>query len=81
MLAVVFLREAKDSQGVLLELFAHYRALSPEDRLVVDDLLADLATSSEGSVRFDALALINEFRSHFCPSGTAAASCQAGAFG
>jgi hypothetical protein len=54
-------REVKDSQSALIELFAHYRALSPGDRLVVNDLLAELAESSEESVRFDVLALISEF--------------------
>lgn len=55
-------REAKDSQSALIELFTHYRVLSPGDRPVVDHLLAELAESSEESARFDALALINEFR-------------------
>jgi hypothetical protein len=55
-------REGKDGQSVLLGLYARYRALSLEDRPIVDGLLAELTDSSDESVRFVALAMISEFR-------------------
>jgi len=52
----------KQSQDALLALFARYRALSDEERPVVDRLLAEQVESFDENVRFDALATIREFK-------------------
>lgn len=52
----------KQSQDALLALFTRYRALSDEERPVVDLLLAEQVESLDENVRFDALAIIREFR-------------------
>lgn len=55
-------REMKASSDAVLELFDRYRALSPTDRSEVDRLLAETLLSDDKKLRFDALALIREFR-------------------
>ncbi len=55
-------QEAKDSQGALLALSDRYRRLSPNERNVVDRLLADKLASPDENIRFDALALVGEFK-------------------
>jgi hypothetical protein len=52
----------KQSQEALLMLFARYRALSDEERAIVDVVLTDEIGSPDENVRFDALAMIREFR-------------------
>jgi hypothetical protein len=52
----------KDSQAAVLLLAELYRRLSDEERPVVNKLLADALVSDEEWKRFDALALISEFR-------------------
>lgn len=52
----------KQSQDALAQLASRYRLLSPDDRAVVDGLLAEQVRSSDENVRFDALALVNEFK-------------------
>lgn len=52
----------KESQDALRVLSVRYSALSPEDRLVVDELLAELLASGDETMRFDALALIRQFK-------------------
>lgn len=52
----------KQSQAALFALFERYSALSQDAREVIDDLLVrDLESDSEMD-RFDALAMIREFR-------------------
>lgn len=53
---------AKDSQGALLRLFEKYRRLSAAEREIVDELISQDVTSSDETRRFDAVALIGEFR-------------------
>jgi hypothetical protein len=53
---------AKQSHVALFDMFDRYRALSADERRVVDELLAELAISLDENIRFDALALIGEFR-------------------
>jgi hypothetical protein len=53
---------SKQSQEALLAVFDRYRELSDQDRAVVDELLAEQAASSDENARFDALAVIGEFR-------------------
>jgi hypothetical protein len=53
---------AKDSPAVLPELFAAYRSLPPTDRFAVDYILAEQVESTSESDRFDALAIVGEFR-------------------
>lgn len=52
----------KQSQDALNALFARYRALFDEERPVVDQLLAEQLSSPDENVRFDALAIVREFR-------------------
>jgi hypothetical protein len=52
----------KQSQEALFDLFSRYRGLSEDEKRVVDDLLAEQVNSSEENIRFDALAVIREFR-------------------
>jgi hypothetical protein len=54
--------ENKQSQEVLLWLNARYRVLSEADRIVIDRLLSEQLSSGDETLRFDALALIREFR-------------------
>lgn len=51
----------KQSQEALPEMYARYRALTPVERIVVDELLAEQLGSREENVRFDALAIVREF--------------------
>jgi hypothetical protein len=53
---------AKDSQGALPRLFERYRSLSDPERKIVDELISHDVTSSDETRRFDAVALIGEFR-------------------
>lgn len=52
----------KSSHGALLRLIEFYRELDAQDRYVVDDMLAGWALDGDARQRFDALALIDEFR-------------------
>ena len=52
----------KQSQEALFVLARRYRDLSPEDRAIVDELLAEQVQSEDEHVRFDALALVDEFK-------------------
>ena len=52
----------KQSQGALFALFECYRLLSPSDRDLIDVHLAQDLASGDELVRFDALAVIREFR-------------------
>lgn len=52
---------SKQSQEALIAMSARYRALTLDERLVVDRLLAEQLSSDDENVRFDALALISEF--------------------
>jgi hypothetical protein len=54
--------EARDAQGAVLELCRQYEMLSPGERAEIDGLLAESLGSSDEDVRFDALALIGEYR-------------------
>ena len=52
----------KDSQRAIIELSAEYQKLPNEERLVVDDLLAEWVGSDDERLRFDAMAIINDFQ-------------------
>jgi hypothetical protein len=52
----------KQSQEAFLALFPRYRALSDPEREVANELLTEQVDSSDENVRFDALAIIREFR-------------------
>lgn len=52
--------DSKDSQAAVVELSDRYRALSPNERRVVDSVLCDWMLSDDERLRFDALALISE---------------------
>lgn len=54
-------REMKASSEALLELYRRYAELSSADRAEVDRLLAETLLSDDANLRFDALALIEEF--------------------
>jgi hypothetical protein len=56
------LTAAKDSPGVLSVLSDAYAGLPPSDRPVVDAVLVDAVLVEDETRRFDALALIGEFR-------------------
>ena len=45
-----------------MELFARYRKLSEQERRSVDGLLVEQVDSDDKNVRFDAFAVIREFR-------------------
>lgn len=55
-------RLSKDSQGALLGLSQRYRMLDDEQRVTVDGILAEWIVSDDESERFDALALVDEYR-------------------
>jgi hypothetical protein len=55
-------RAAKDSQSAVLALAERYRSLDPDERGIVDEMLGAAVLSDEEWRRFDALALIDEFR-------------------
>jgi hypothetical protein len=52
----------KQSNDTLTALFGRYRALSDSERAVIDELLAEQLASLDETDRFDALAVIREFR-------------------
>lgn len=52
--------EAKDSQSAVIELSRRYGNLSPDEKVEVDNLLAEWVLSDDGRLRFDALALIRD---------------------
>jgi len=52
----------KQSQAALFALFERYRRLPVGERHVIDRLLADDVQSDDEGRRFDALAIIREFR-------------------
>jgi hypothetical protein len=54
--------EAKDSQSALFALYAYYKSLTGEERLIIDRLLAEQLGGDDEDVWFDALAVIREFR-------------------
>lgn len=53
---------SKNSQQVVLNLFRLYRTLTAEDRLEIDQFLAEQLGSADPALRFDSLAVIQEFR-------------------
>ena len=52
----------KQSQDALVEFERHYQLLTPDERAIVDRLLAEQVQSDDENVRFDALALVNKFK-------------------
>ncbi len=52
----------KQSQDAVLAMAGRYRSLSDSDRAIVDALLAEQLTSEDETVRFDAIALIADFK-------------------
>jgi cysteinyl-tRNA synthetase len=55
-------RSLKDSYVALDRLHTWYRGLDPEGRAVADQVLAEWALSDDEKVRFDALALVDDFK-------------------
>ena len=55
-------RALKDSYFALEKLQDLYRGFNPEKRAMADHVLAEWALSEEEGLRFDALALIEEFK-------------------
>lgn len=53
---------AKDSPGAIPALFAAYAALPQSERPIVDAVLAEALESDDERDRFDALALVREYR-------------------
>lgn len=54
--------EEKNAQAALFDLYDAYRNLAPEDRPEIDQLLIESVGSPDENVRFDALALIQQFK-------------------
>jgi hypothetical protein len=54
--------ESKESQAALEQLSRAYSELRPDERAVADEWMAENATSTNESRRYDAIALIREFR-------------------
>jgi hypothetical protein len=52
----------KQSQEALHAQALRYRALSPADRVIVNQVLIDQLGSNDETARFDATALVREFR-------------------
>lgn len=52
----------KQSQDALGQFADRYRSLTPNDRSIVDRLLAEQVLSDDENVRFDALSLIEDFK-------------------
>lgn len=50
---------SKQSHAAVLELSRRYRLLDPQERAVVDELLAEWVESEDETMRFDALALVD----------------------
>lgn len=55
-------QDAKDSQGAIVELFQRYAELPPEDRNHANKVLFEALQEGTETQRYDALAIINEFR-------------------
>ena len=55
-------QESKDSQGALLELYERYALLDEAERKEVNQLLIEALEAGSETQRFDALAIINQFR-------------------
>ena len=54
--------DSKQSQRAVLAMAARYRSLTEGERVDVDQLLIEQLASEDETVRFDALALVREFR-------------------
>jgi hypothetical protein len=52
---------SKQSHLALFDMYERYRTLSPQDRCVVNCVLIEQVGSPDENVRFDALAVIEEF--------------------
>jgi hypothetical protein len=52
----------KNSQGALLELMTFYEKLDGADRIMADQVLGEWVTSDNDRKRFDALAMVDQFR-------------------
>jgi hypothetical protein len=52
----------KDSHWALEQLHAMYRKFDDEERKIADQVIAEWALSYDENVRFDALALIDDFK-------------------
>ena len=52
----------KQSHEAVLAMAARYRSLSDSDRATVDELLAEQLISEHETVRFDAIALVADFK-------------------
>jgi hypothetical protein len=52
----------KDSQAVTVELINIYAQMTPEERSVADQVLGEWVRSDQERKRFDALAVIDQFR-------------------
>ena len=55
-------KEGKDSPGAIPALYAAYRTIGERDRPMVDAVIAGAIESDDATERFDALALVDEFR-------------------
>jgi hypothetical protein len=55
------LTAAKESQETVLALYRIYRSLTDKEKRIIDELLAEQLGSDDELVRFDALAVIQEF--------------------
>jgi hypothetical protein len=53
---------SKGSQFVVLDLYKLYRTLSADERHEIDKLLEEQLGSDDATVRFDSVAVIQEFR-------------------
>ncbi|HUS21194.1 MAG TPA: hypothetical protein VMZ66_04185 [Aeromicrobium sp.] len=54
--------ERKDSPSAIPALYAAYRTIGERDRAIVDAVIAEAVESDDATERFDALALVGEFR-------------------
>jgi|ERR1700688_3089806 len=54
--------EAKNPMGATVELISYYRTLTPGARTLADAEIVDWLLSENGDRRFDAMALVREFR-------------------
>jgi hypothetical protein len=55
-------REARDSQGAILELFERYSRLTTQERRNANAVIFEALQEGSDTQRYDALAIINEFR-------------------
>jgi hypothetical protein len=53
---------AMQSQEVVFVLFEHYRRLQQADRHIVNGIISQQVLSEDESIRFDAVALVEQFR-------------------